>query len=1678
MNTVAFEGLTEIHQGPRYIIYRATEPDSGRTCALKVPVAANPTALYNEAGIGEGMTDHSALANSISWPGKPVLVRDFIEGVSLRRLLQSGKMPVGDCLRLAMLMAEDLERIHQKRVLHRDLSPDNLIVGPELRAVRWIDFEFSARAESLEFGFDALYHLESTLAYTAPEQTGRMNRKMDYRADYYALGAVLYEMLCGAPPFHTVDIMSLIHSHLALTPAKPEVLCPEIPPALSRIILKLLAKNAEDRYQSIPGLIADLGRCLTDWDNGCLLSDFEPGEYDHSGRLNISQKLYGRDQELRFLEAAYQQAGQGEKVIVLLGGFSGVGKSTLAQELFKPVTADMGLFLTGKFDAIQRSAPYFAWTQALDQLADQLFTESAEALHEWRDHILHHVNGLGSAIIGLCPRLVHVLGDQPLLDELPAKENQQRIQYALTAFFNALSTAKRPIVFFLDDWQWADDASLQLLEKVFTNQSRGRLLVIAAYRDNETDAVHPFTQTVNLLKGQTGPPGKPSPVQALELQPLTVAHTAQLLCDTLNSIPVRIQPLAEMVFSKTKGNAFATISLLESLHENKLLFFETKHMRWAWDMQAIGAQNITDNTINWLTTKVQRLPTDTVQVLKAAAAAGSSFYLSHLAAILGMRPAVVHRALEPALLVELIAPVEAHYKFLPEYYESMGIDVPFRFTHDRIQQAAYQLIEEGERQRVHFQTGQLLAPLVGSAQDGADLLFEVAQHFANSHALIEGSGKEVLASRLLREAGEKAYQSAAFDLAFNFLQKARVFSAFDLPTAIKIIESAYMTGQNAGDFVEEALSFCQNEVEKAQIREVNIRCLVNAARVHEATAATRIALRPLGVHIPDNTPQWKVIVGAVQTGMLLPASKINSIVELPLLSDPAKHAAMRILAAASPAFHMTDPNTYALVIFAMVRLSMRYGNCAESIQGFSSYGLVLAALAGKPEEGYKVGKQSLLLLDKLQAGFMEPVARFVDGGFIAHLKEPLVDTLPILQNGYAAALRSGSLDYATWCLFTQHWGRMLLGENMPELLVENAAAVRLCRQYNQLNQTSKLEPLHEAIRRLIEPEERINDWNTPRFDENGVRNASDSSTVSLFYVAKGYVLCLLEAYEPAVEAFDIVRKDTKGLFGSTALVTLTIFESVALQHTADFLKNKASQKRVQQNLIILRAADKRNPVGFRFAVPWIEGKAAALKDERNALSLFENAIRLAEEAGFLIPAAGIRRDLGAAMQQFGLPAWEQEIRRSADAFARMGMQAVELAVRERYLPKAPPSLSSEGAKVDVDTITLIKSAQVLAGEIKIDRLSEKLMRYALENAGAQKGWLILRRENAWVVEVGMEAGDEQGQFLRMPLAGSGLLAETVVNYTTQTGEPLVLDYAHLQAPFNADPFVRQYRSRSVLCIPFAHHGKIAGLLYLSNDLVEGAFTADRVALLSLMGGQMGVSIENALLYEQMETLVSRRTQQLHDEKQKSDALLRNILPEEIAEELKNEGLAKARYYEGVSVLFADIKDFTLLAERLHATELVQELDYCFRAFDAILSRHRVEKIKTIGDAYFCAAGLPAPYEDHAVELVHAALAMQAWMHEEKIRRQKNGQSWFELRIGIHSGPVIAGVVGASKFAYDIWGDTVNVAARMEQNSEPGKINISEHTYAMVKGHFSCAFRGAVEVKNKGSLNMYFVDSVL
>jgi class 3 adenylate cyclase len=270
--------------------------------------------------------------------------------------------------------------------------------------------------------------------------------------------------------------------------------------------------------------------------------------------------------------------------------------------------------------------------------------------------------------------------------------------------------------------------------------------------------------------------------------------------------------------------------------------------------------------------------------------------------------------------------------------------------------------------------------------------------------------------------------------------------------------------------------------------------------------------------------------------------------------------------------------------------------------------------------------------------------------------------------------------------------------------------------------------------------------------------------------------------------------------------------------------------------------------------------------------------------------------------------------------------------------------------------------------------------------------------------------------------------ETVVNYTTQTGEPLVLEYAYLQAPFNADPFVRQHRSRSILCIPFAHHGKIAGLLYLSNDLVEGAFTADRVALLSLMGGQMGVSI--------------------------------------------------ARYYEGVSVLFADIKDFTLLAERLHATELVQELDYCFRAFDAILGRHRVEKIKTIGDAYFCAAGLPVPYEDHAVELVYAALAMQAWMREESIRRQKEGQSWFELRIGIHSGPVIAGVVGASKFAYDIWGDTVNVAARMEQSSEPGKINISEHTYAMVKGHFSCAFRGAVEVKNKGSLNMYFKDSVL
>jgi class 3 adenylate cyclase len=414
----------------------------------------------------------------------------------------------------------------------------------------------------------------------------------------------------------------------------------------------------------------------------------------------------------------------------------------------------------------------------------------------------------------------------------------------------------------------------------------------------------------------------------------------------------------------------------------------------------------------------------------------------------------------------------------------------------------------------------------------------------------------------------------------------------------------------------------------------------------------------------------------------------------------------------------------------------------------------------------------------------------------------------------------------------------------------------------------------------------------------------------------------------------------------------------------------------------------------------------------------------------------------------------------------------------RFVERAEDKKGSQKfSNQDLDLKSVMKSSEAISKEIKLKDLLTTLMKIIIENAGAQRMVLLLKSDNEFLVQSeSCTKNIEPNLFENLPLKSFDAIAKEVILFSAKNKESVILENAFQDAGFGKDPYISSQKMKSIMVVPLMKQSEVTGIIYLENNLIEGAFTIERLNLINILSSQMAISLENALLYQNMEEKIRLRTRQLNEEKEKSEQLILNILPPEIASELKNNGISKARHFKDVSVMFTDIVNFSGLCEILSAEELVSELNYFYCEFDRIVEKYGIEKIKTVGDSYLCAGGLNLTKEFDAANMVLAAFEINEFIREHMKSTTAEGKPTISMRIGIHTGPVIAGIVGLKKFAYDIWGDTVNVASRMETAGEPGKINISGQTYELIKDRFMCTSRGKIKVKNKGFVEMYFIDS--
>ncbi|NJB87387.1 putative ATPase/class 3 adenylate cyclase [Lewinella marina] len=1618
----------------------------------------------------------------------------FLEWVDAPTLAESLKKPqndIGEFLHVAVAIARALGQVHAGGIIHRDISPYNILLDPATRQVKIIDFGISSRIDLKEQNLGNPEVLEGNLHYISPEQTGRMNRAVDYRTDLYSLGVVYYEMLTGGCPFQAREPLEMVHCHIAQRPPDLRKLNPQVPEPLALIVERLLAKNAENRYQSAHGLEADLRRCLEEYTAHGVIHPFILGEQDFSGRFRIVEKLYGREEETARLLAAFERVSRGGLETVLVAGYSGTGKSALVHEVHKPITQARGYFVEGKFDQFQRAEPYFALLQALGRFVDLVLTEKKETVDRFREKVQAAVGTEGRVLTEVIPNLEHIIGPQPEVPELAGSESRNRFNYVFRKFVQSISTADHPIVLFIDDLQWADSGSLELLRLLVTDPDNNHLLCIGAYRDNEVDASHPFLQAVREIEAAG------ARLSTIEIGNLSEENVNHLISDATGIPPDDTRDLTGLVYQKTRGNAFFTTQFLHSLYEEELLWFDNDARRWTWDLARVRERNITDNVVELMAAKVLRLPAPTQDLLRAGASVGSEFDADTLCVIEGVSEEELEQRLFPALSEGLLLPLGTGYKF----------------AHDRIQQAAYSLIPDGEKAEVHARIGRLL--LANTPQAGLDeRVFDIVTQLNGGLAAITDPAERLRLAALNLRAGRRAKHASAFRRGAEYLQTGidllpadRWERHYELSRDLhtEAADCNYLSGEFAvmDQLVATLLSRATELLDKVKAYEIRILSFKARNQLNEAIDTGLEVLEQLGEKFPTQPGLPNVMSDLLYTKLRLYGKDVATLEALPVMTDPRKIAAMRIIADIASSSYWARPNLFPLVIFRMCRMSLKYGNTALSAFAFATYGVIMCGVLEQMESGYRYGKLGLRLMDKFEERAWTTQIYCPVYALIINWNEHVRNTLRPLQESYHIGLETGAIEFACinsniYCIHSY-----LIGRNLQRVEEETAAYSRNYQQLKQETNYNYNEVYRQGMRNFLNKSANPLVLTGEAYDEAKmmVQNTERDDKTGLFFIHFNKLIlgCHFRDYQHAADHADRARELLEAVLAKFEIPNHHFYEALvnlALYPAAAPARRRRIMKRAKANLKKMRKWARTAPENYLHKAELMEAERQRVLGNFNAARLgYDRAIAEATRQGYTHEAALAYELAGRAYLSHGLEQLAGFYFKSAfSAYREWGAEAKLADLKLHYAEHlrgtelrpagtigsttSLQALTTFGDTSLLDLQTVLKAATSISGQIHLGDMLRNLMSIVIENAGAQEGVLLLERNGRLLVEAAFSVEDDNTTVLQaLPVEGSGLVAESVVKYVSRTRQPVVINDASTDERFSLDPHLLAHGARSVLCLPFLNHGKFVGILYLENKLAPGVFTAERIDLLALLSGQIAISIDNAILYENLEVKVKERTEQLAVEKTKSDELLLNILPHEIAEELKRNGRTRPRRFDSVSVMFTDFCGFTGLAESLNAEDLVHNLDAHFCAFDEIIGRYGIEKIKTIGDAYMCVAGLPTVSSTHADDIVRAAMDIRSYLEEHNRKCRDRGEECLEIRIGLHSGPVVAGVVGRKKFAYDIWGDTVNTAARMESSGVAGRINASGALRDLIGDRYAFVHRGKIAAKNKGQIDMYFVESL-
>ncbi|MBS4197732.1 ATP-binding sensor histidine kinase [Lederbergia citri] len=1396
-----------------------------------------------------------------SYWNKSYLITEPFEGMSLTSFMNKHVVDIKQFLQIAKKLTTIIEELHLSQIIHKNIQPDNILVNEWANELKITGFYHAAmlKRENYRAHMNP-YILGKQLHYISPEQTGRINRFLDSRTDLYSLGVVLYELLTGRLPFDMEDPIELVHAHIAKSPIPPHEINPSLPYKLSEMIMKLLSKMPESRYKSATGLKHDLLKFEQQL-------DFSIAENDPHQIFDIEDKLYGRNEELKTIITAFNHVCKGHCSFFLIPGVSGIGKTALVNEVQKPLVRNKGYFISGKFDQLKRDAPYYPLIEALQDLLKQVMAEGENSIHHWKTSLETEMGPYLASIAKMIPAIKWIVGDVEEPEELPAIESHTRLRFAFLRLIDLFSDENHPLVIFLDDLQWADHATLDLLQYILSQQIVKSLFVIGAYRDNEVDVTHPFHLMVKELQSIRGL------VTSIHLTPLQVEDIREWVEDALYCRKEESEELAAFIEKITKGNPFFIKQLFQSFYEQQFISFNEELRKWTCDLGKLPNMKIQDDIIALIVERFNKLPEETQRLLKLASCIGNQFDINVLSAVYEKNIVVTVSTLWEALREGMLLPLSPSYKWIYEERENNLTEIQplhYKFLHDRVQQAIYSTMTVSEREQYHLSIGRLLLSYYTSQNHFEEKIFDITNHFNQSRNDLSKSEKLKLVEWNCI-AGEKAKQGAAFKASLSFFEIGKellgengweLHNKLAARLTIGLGEAEYLDNQFdlAEERFDEALSRVQTKQEQLRIYQLKMALYTHLHRVEEAIDCGLKGIQLFGFQINKKPGKLAVAKEFLLTKMYLSRRKASDLKRLPHILDDEKQIILQTLINMNASSYHVDQNLSALLMLKAFNFTIKYGITDVSALVYNNYSLILSSGFHQYNDSYEFGRLALYEAEKSQNSHLLGRVYFVYGSFVNHWKNHLVYSQQYLEHSQKHCIESGNAHLAGACSSFICMISFLKGHQLAETLNTIEEQLQFSNQIQYDLSRNYLNEVKYWIHILNEEIANIN-WSFPKITD-------DDSAEIVHYTVRLQMAYLLNERDIAKE---LMEKLNNLVDGSLTLVIAPEYYFykdlwMAKLYNDSVMKEKSYfRKQLKKHLSLWKKWSKHSPSNYEHKYMLIKAEEARMKGEVTKASLYyDRSIKQAQKNGFIQDTAIASECAGRFYLSRDLPFVAKAYLSTAlSAYENWGAIRKAKSIKTEYqnlLKEEILEVNKTGQSItnSFDLATMMKAAQALSGEIVLEELLTRLMNIVLENSGAEKIVMFIK-ENEQLVPVAHGNKDEIEIFneevkIEYPL--------NMIHYVEKSHEPIVVSSGAIYGMFKNDHYIKKHQPKSILCFPILHQGKLVGAMFLENNMVTHAFTKERIEILNIFSTQAAISLENAFLYRNLERKVKERTAQL------------------------------------------------------------------------------------------------------------------------------------------------------------------------------------------------------------------------